>query len=102
MTMRKVLALVLFAAATSADAAPIIGADSIRSAAEAATPLQTVACARYGWRGPGIYPGCFRRRYAPAYVVAAPYYVPPPVYVAPPVHVRPPRRCWIAGAWRPC
>ncbi|MES2196376.1 MAG: hypothetical protein V4517_18300 [Pseudomonadota bacterium] len=99
--MRKLLVLALLAAAPSAHAAPMIGADSIRSAAEAATPLQTVACVRYGWRGPGVYPGCYRRPYAPAYVVAAPYYVPPPVYVAP-VYAPPPRRCWIAGAWRRC
>ena len=100
--MRKFLVLALLAATSSANAAPDDGNGSDRPAGEAATPLQTVACARYGWRGPGIYPGCFRRRYAPAYVVAAPYYAPPPVYVAPPVHVRPPRRCWIAGAWRRC
>jgi len=102
MTMRKVLALVLLLATSSADAAPLLGAGSLRSAAEATTPLQTVACARYGWRGWGVYPGCFRRPYAPAYVVAEPYYAPAPVYVAPPVYVRPPRRCWIGGAWRLC
>lgn len=100
--MRKLLVLALLAATSPAAAAPMIGSDSIRSAVEAASPLQTVACARYGWRGVGIYPGCFRRPYAPAYVAAAPYYAPPPVYVAPPDYVRPPRRCWIAGAWRPC
>lgn len=100
--MRKLLVLALLAVTSSAHAAPMIGADSIRSAAEAATPLQTVACVRYGWRGPGVYPGCFRRPDAPAYVVAAPYYAQPPVYVAPPVYAPPPRRCWIAGAWRLC
>ncbi|MDO9062597.1 MAG: hypothetical protein Q7U92_26730 [Bradyrhizobium sp.] len=94
--MRKLVVLALLAATSSADAAPMMGADSMRAAAAAATPLQTVACARYGWRGPGVYPGCFRRPYPPAYVVAGPWYAPPPVYVVPP------RRCWIAGAWRPC
>jgi len=93
--MRKLLALVLLLATSSADAAPLLGAGSLRPAAEATTPLQTVACARYGWRGWGVYPGCFRQTYAPAYVVAEPY-------VAPPVYVRPPRRCWIGGAWRLC
>jgi hypothetical protein len=102
MMMRRLLALVVLAATSSADAGPLLGAGPLRSAAEAATPLQTVACARYGWRGWGIYPGCFRQPYGPAYVVAAPYYAPAPVYVAPPVYVRPPRSCWIAGAWRPC
>jgi hypothetical protein len=96
MMMRKLLALVLLVAASSADAAPILDAAAVRTAAEAITPVQTVACARYGWRGWGVYPGCWRRPYAPAYVVAEPYYAAPPVYV------RPPRRCWIAGAWRPC
>jgi hypothetical protein len=100
--MRRLLALVLLAATSSADAAPLLGAGPLGPAAEAATPLQTVACARYGWRGWGIYPGCFRQPYGPAYVVAEPYYAPAPVYVAPPVYVRPPRSCWIAGAWRPC
>ena len=100
--MRRLLALVVLAATSSADAAPLPGAGPLRLAAEAATPLQTVACARYGWRGWGIYPGCFRQPYGPAYVVAEPYYGPAPVYVAPPVYVRPPRSCWIAGAWRPC
>jgi hypothetical protein len=100
--MRRLLALVVLAATSSADAAPLLGAGPLRQAAEAATPLQTVACARYGWRGWGIYPGCFRQPYGPAYVVAEPYYAPAPVYVAPPVYVRPPRSCWIAGAWRPC
>jgi hypothetical protein len=102
MMMRRLLALVVMAATSSADAAPLLGAGPLRPAVEAATPLQTVACARYGWRGWGIYPGCFRQPYGPAYVVAEPYYAPPPVYVAPPVYVRPPRSCWIAGAWRPC
>ena len=89
--------------ASAADAAPMVGAGSIRVAAAAAAPVQTVACARYGWRGWGVYPGCFRPRYyAPGYVVAAPYYAPPPVYVAPAPYIGPPRRCWIAGAWRPC
>jgi hypothetical protein len=94
--MRRLLALVVLAATSSADAAPLLGAGPLRQAAEAATPLQTVVCARYGWRGWGIYPGCFRQPYGPAYVVAEPYYAPAPVYV------RPPRSCWIAGAWRPC
>jgi hypothetical protein len=94
--MRKLLAVALLVATSSADAAPMLGAAAVRSAAEATTPVQTVACARYGWRGWGVYPGCFRRPYAPAYVVAEPYYVPAPVYVPPP------RRCWIAGAWRLC
>jgi hypothetical protein len=94
--MRKILAVVLLAAAAPADAAPFVGAGPIGAAAEIAMPVQTVACARYGWRGWGVYPGCFRRPYGPAYVVAEPYYAPAPVFV------RPPRRCWIAGAWRPC
>ena len=94
--MRKLLALVLFVATSSADAAPLMGAGSMRPAVEATVPLQTVACARYGWRGWGVYPGCFRRPYGPPYVVASPYYAQAPVYV------RPPGRCWIAGAWRPC
>lgn len=100
--MRRLLVLVALAAAPAADAAPIAGAGSIRAAAEAAAPLQTVACARFGWRGFGVYPGCFRSPYASVYVMAEPYYAPPAVYVAPPAYVRPPRRCWIAGAWRPC
>lgn len=100
--MRRLLALILLVAASSAEAAPFQGMGSIGSAAEVASPLQTVACARYGWRGWGVYPGCFRRPYGPAYVVAAPYYAPAPVYVAPPVYARPPRRCWIGGAWRRC
>lgn len=100
--MRRRLALALLVATSSAEAAPMPGADSIRQVAETAAPIQTVACARYGWRGWGVYPGCFRRPYAPAYVVAEPYYAARPVYVAPPVYVSPPRRCWIAGAWRPC
>jgi hypothetical protein len=94
--MRKTLALVLLVATSSAEAAPIPGAGSIGAAAKASSPIQTVACARYGWRGWGVYPGCFRRPYGPAYVVADPYYAPPPVVV------RPPRRCWIEGAWRRC
>lgn len=97
--MRRLLILVVLAATSSADAAPMIGAGAVRVAANAATPVQTVACARYGWRGFGIYPGCFGPPYRRAYV--APYYAQP-VYVTPPVYVRPPRRCWTAGAWRPC
>lgn len=102
--MRKLLALALLVAAPAADAAPmpVAGADVMRSAVELNAPVQTVACARYGWRGWGVYGGCFRRPYPPAYVVATPYYVPAPVYVDPPAYVRPPRRCWIQGAWRPC
>jgi hypothetical protein len=100
--MRRLLALVLLAAASSAEAAPFQGMGAIGAAAEVGSPVQTVACARYGWRGWGVYPGCFRRPYGPAYVVAAPYYAPAPVYVAPPVYARPPRRCWIGGAWRRC
>ena len=101
--MRKLLALTLLIASSAAGAAPMVGAGSIRVDAAAAAPVQTVACARYGWRGFGVYPGCFRPRYhAPGYVVAAPYYAPPPVYVAPAPYIGPTPRCGIAGAWRPC
>jgi hypothetical protein len=44
--MRKLLALVLLLTTSSADAAPLLGAGSLRSAAEATTTLHTVACAR--------------------------------------------------------
>ena len=91
--MRRLLMIVALAATSAADAAPLVGAGAVRDAASAATPVQTVACARYGWRGFGVYPGCFGPPYRRAYV--APYY-------APRVYVEPPRRCWIAGAWRPC
>jgi hypothetical protein len=102
MMMRKLLALVLIAATSSAEAALLPGAGSIRPAVEATTPLQTVACERYGWRGWGVYAGCFRRFYGPAEIVAEPYYGPAPVYVSPPVYAQPAGRCWVAGAWRPC
>jgi hypothetical protein len=60
--------------------------------------VETIACARYGWRGWGVYPGCFRAPVyvVPGYVVTAPAYAPAPVYVAPP------RRCWVHGAWHVC
>jgi len=99
--MRKFLAAALVLACSTAEAAPLPAAGAMAAVAEATTPVQTVACARYGWRGFGVYPGCFRRPlYAPRYAVVAPVYVPP-VYAPPPVYV-PPRRCWIDGAWRAC
>ncbi|RKE70684.1 hypothetical protein DFP91_2926 [Pseudorhodoplanes sinuspersici] len=58
--------------------------------------VQKVACWRYGWRGWGVYPGCYRPPvYHPPRVYVAPVYVAPPVYA-------PPRRCWINGRWRVC
>lgn len=58
--------------------------------------VQKVACLRYGWRGWGAYPGCYRPPvYYPPHIYAAPVYVAPPVYA-------PPRRCWINGRWRAC
>jgi hypothetical protein len=81
----------------AAHAAAIPGAASVPSAVAAERPVLSVACWRFGWRGWGMYPGCFPPR---AYAVA-PYYVPAPVYAPPPVYV-PPRRCWIRGAWRVC
>jgi len=97
-SMRKFLALALCVATTTVEAAPIAGAGSIRAAIEVDAPIQTVACARYGWRGWGVYAGCFGR----PYVVATPYYAPVPVDVSPSAYIRPPRRCWIDGAWLPC
>ncbi|UZE48398.1 hypothetical protein [Rhodopseudomonas sp. P2A-2r] len=88
----------LLVAAPVAKAAPLMAPDALRPAIAAASNVETVACVRYGWRGVGVYPGCYRPRYA----MAAPYYVAPPVYVAPPAYVPPPRRCWYAGAWRRC
>ncbi|MFC0242114.1 hypothetical protein [Rhodopseudomonas telluris] len=106
--MRNILIAALFAAAApvSAQAASLIAPATAAQAAVAATsPVETVACVRGGWRGVGVYPGCrnYRPYYRPyPYVVApAPVYVAPPVVVAGPV-VPAPRRCWIAGAWRPC
>jgi hypothetical protein len=43
--MRRRLALALLVATSSAEAAPMPGADSIRQVAEAAAPIQTVVCA---------------------------------------------------------
>lgn len=102
--MRTVLTVALLAAAApAAHAAPLIAPDAMRAAVVAASPVETVACVRGGWRGPGVYPGCWRRPYRPAYVVRpAPYYVAPRVVVAGPPVVVAPRSCWIAGAWRPC
>ncbi|HEY8337763.1 MAG TPA: hypothetical protein VIQ05_28540 [Tardiphaga sp.] len=92
--MRKFLILAALLSATPiAQAAPLMAPDSLRPAIDSASNVETVACVRYGWRGAGVYPGCYRR---PRYALAAPYYVAPPVYVPPP------RRCWYAGAWRPC
>ena len=97
--MRKFFLLALLVtAAPAADAAPIVAGGSIHAMAGATAQLQTVACARHGWRGWGVYPGCF----GPTYVAATPYYAAPPVYVTPEVYLHPPRRCWIAGAWRQC
>ena len=58
--------------------------------------VQKIACWRYGWRGWGVYPGCYRPRiYYPPRIQAAPVYVAPPAYA-------PARRCWINGRWRVC
>lgn len=97
--MRKLVAVAFLMAAPAAEAAPLVTPDLMKPAIEEASPIQTAACVRYGWRGWGAYPGCYRR---PVYAMAAPYYVAPRVYVAPPVYAVPPGRCWIAGAWRPC
>ncbi|WP_322514336.1 hypothetical protein SR870_14985 [Rhodopseudomonas palustris] len=108
--MRTVLTIAfLAAAAPAAHAAPLVAPDAMRTAIAAASPVETVACVRGGWRGPGVYPGC--RAYRPGYPVrpyryyarpVAPYYVAPRVVVAGPPVVVAPRSCWIAGAWRPC
>jgi hypothetical protein len=96
--MRKFLVPMLLAVAMpSADAAPVVASQSIGPITAADRPVQAVACTRYGWRGWGVYPGCF----GPGYIAAVPYYAAPPVYAVPEVSM-PPRRCWIAGAWRPC
>jgi hypothetical protein len=98
--MRKYLILAaLIAAAPAAHAAPLMAPQALRPAIESVTNVETVGCVRYGWRGAGVYPGCYR---GPRYAMAAPYYVAPRVYVAPPVYMPPPRQCWYAGAWRPC
>lgn len=99
--MRKFLVLAFLAAMPAAEAAPLMAPSSMQPAIAEASPVQTVACIRYGWRGWGAYPGCYRR---PVYAVTSPYsyYAAAPVYVAPPVYAEPLRRCWIAGAWRLC
>lgn len=95
--MRGLLVLMLLVvAASSAGAAPAV-VGQISAAAAADQPAQAVACARYGWRGWGVYPGCFE----PGYLAAVPYYAAPPAYVVPEGYM-PLRYCWIAGAWRPC
>lgn len=89
--MRQILIAAVFAAAVpvSAQAAPLMAsAATVRAAVAATSPVETVACVRGGWRGVGVYRGCGYYR---------PYYRPYPYLVAPA-----PRRCWIAGAWRPC
>lgn len=106
--MRKftIAALLAAGAPIAAEAAPLMPpAPAIQVAVAASSPVETVACVRGGWRGVGGYPGC---RYGRPYVRPYPYVVAPaPVYVAPPIVVAgpvvpAPRRCWIAGAWRPC
>ncbi|MBC7580572.1 MAG: hypothetical protein H7312_24920 [Tardiphaga sp.] len=98
--MRKFLILAaLLVAAPIANAAPLMVPDALRPAIAAVANVETVACVRYGWRGAGVYPGCYR---GPRYAMAAPYYVAPRVHVAPPVYVPPARQCWYAGAWRLC
>jgi hypothetical protein len=86
--------------ANSVTAMTAISSAEIRSAAEAASPVEKVVCWRYGWRGWGAYAGWCGLAYA------VPAYVAPPVYAAPaydadPVY-SPPRRCWIDGRWRTC
>jgi len=99
--MRKATSTLVVAATVAAvgmtPAAALISGQgaAMRSAIEEANPLERVACWRYGWRGWGLYPGCF---YAPVY--ASPVYVAPPVYAAP--AYAPPRRCWVDGQWRLC
>lgn len=68
----------------------------LRRAMDEHPAVEKVACWRFGWRGWGVYPGCY---HAPVYV-APPVYAPP-VYAVPPAYV-PPRRCWINGRWRIC
>ena len=99
--MRKIastiIAVAMVAAVGMTPAAALIAgqAAAIRSVIEDTNPVEKVACLRYGWRGWGLYPGCF---YAPVY--ALPVYVAPPVYAAP--AYAPPRRCRIDGQWRLC
>ncbi|MBI5129937.1 MAG: hypothetical protein HZA66_10885 [Rhodopseudomonas palustris] len=103
--MRKILIAALFAAAApvTGHAAPLMApAAQMQAAVAEASGVDTVACVRRGWRGPGVYPGCGYHRpyYRPYPYVVAPVYVGPRVVVAAPVPA--PRQCWIAGAWRPC
>ncbi|KIZ42323.1 MULTISPECIES: hypothetical protein [Rhodopseudomonas] len=102
--MRMFLTAALLAATPAAEGAPLLAPQAMRPAIAATVPVETVACVRGGWRGPGHYPGCgpARRYYGPRRYYGAPYYyVGPRVIVAGPAY-RPPRQCWIAGAWRPC
>jgi hypothetical protein len=85
-------------ATAPAAAAPLPAPLALSAPIDDVAVVQPVACARYGWRGWGVYPGCYPRPhyavgpyYAPVYVAARPYYYRPPL-----------RRCWIAGAWRRC
>ena len=87
------LASAAMLAAAPAAAAPLPAPLALSAPIDDVAVVQTVACARFGWRGWGVYPGCYRR---PIYAVG-PYYAPPPYYYRAPL-----RRCWIAGAWRRC
>lgn len=83
-------------APSSAFAVPVAPLGEARTSIEGSPIVQRVACWRHGWRGFGVYPGCYRPPvYYPPHIYAAPVMVAPPVYV-------PPRRCWINGRWRVC
>jgi len=99
--MRQLLAVALLATTVgAADAAPLAPA-AMHPVLAQTSAVETVACVRGGWRGVGVYPGC--RYYRPRpYYYARPVVVAPPVVVAGPAVAPAPRRCWIAGAWRPC
>ncbi|WP_207803147.1 hypothetical protein [Rhodopseudomonas palustris] len=110
-TAALAVAALLTLAGSAAIAAPLAPAARPVVAADAGVPIETVACVRGGWHGVGVYRGCgyygrpyYYRPYP--YYVARPYRVRPvyvaPVVVAGPAVVPAPRRCWIAGAWRPC
>jgi hypothetical protein len=99
------IALAATAAIATVSPAPVaamtaVDSAGIRSAVEAANPVEKVACWRYGWRGFGLYPGwCGLIAAAPAYVVPPAY--APPVYDPTPAY-NPSGRCWIDGRWRGC
>jgi hypothetical protein len=95
----------------SACAMPLGSADTIRSAANEVSPIETVLCYGFGWRGWGWYPGWLRPACNGAYV--APAYVAPAVVPAAPAYAEPaypaPRRCWVQtdpdrnlGYWAAC